>query len=388
MSSITATDHPSSGSRSDTPAASLTGAARPGALVWVPGTALAIRSDDQGRWTLTGLPADGCVPLTVEGADPLAGCANVAEEVDLTSAGSQRACVAALDCPVGASCVAGACRLASDPNPDPDPDPDPVPRSCEDAPDLGGACGPPGLCGSDAVLECGPDGRVVCSRIDGVASECDGFGDVLVVEALSLHDGPGFDLDDRDGDGDLRTGGDNVLGDVDALRSLLDQALKRGLELGDGPDGRYLIEVRPGGLRVYVGVEVEPGVYEARWSFLGDDDVPLGRLPLVEGAEGVLAGPASVDLAVEVAGFRLPLPLTQAFLAVEADAGVGEIGGAVNVASLLGFIEDRHLRSFLDSALSPGDVDTDGDGRLDALSLGIGLRVRRGALRQSEPAGP
>jgi hypothetical protein len=376
------------------PASILTGLAEPGAIVWVPGTSLAVRADADGRWILPGVPAAGCVPLTAAGSPALQGCAADETEIDLTSGSPGPACSGLADCPVGIPCVGGACKWPVDisapdvepgpgENPDPVDEPDPVhePQACEGAAGLGGTCGPPALCGADGVLECDDSGNLVCSVVDADPLQCGGFGKVFVVDELKLGEGRGFDLDNKDGDDDPTTGRDNALAAVSALLRLLDAALADALDLEDGQRGRYLIDVRSDRLRVYAGVETAPGEYEPRWSLLGDEGLPLGDLPLVADESGTLAGPASIDLAIAVAGHRLPFPLRRSYLSIDEAAGTGDIGAAVNIGSLLGFIRDARLRDFLEQVLSPGDIDTDGDGLGDSLSLAVGLSVSPAILR-------
>ena len=236
------------------------------------------------------------------------------------------------------------------------------------------------------MLECGPVGEVVCSLADADPLECGGYGQVFVIDHLSLGEGEGFDLDDADGDGDPTTGRDNAMSALSMLLRLLDRPLANALNLEDGQEGRYLLDVRSDSLRVYVGVETEAGtgIFEPRWSLLGDSGLPLGDLPLIAHPTGLLAGPAPLDLAISVADHRVAFPLRNSYVGIDPATGTGDIGAALNVSSLLGFvegIEDRSLRDFLEDMLSPGDLDTDGDGQADSMSVALTLEVSPATLR-------
>ena len=431
-------------------AASLVGVAPPGALIHVPGTGLVERAGPDGTFRLSGLPV-GCFPLRVAGADVGELCVDAAgvTEADLSGIVAPPQgdrCAIDADCPVGAPCEGGSCQAPAcfgdhacaegflcqggscrrdcacgedadgatcDPGftceagcrCEPIPcDPETL-ELCNGADDdcdglvdedlgLGAACGPPSLCG-EGVLECGEDGRLRCSVPADAGEACVGYGPVLALNDLSFSTRGGFDLDDKDGDGDADTGIDNALGGVGALLDLLENEIQRALRIGDGGrDGTYLIELAgltesgdpiPGAerrVRLYLARERDDGAYEVLWSLLGDDGLPLGDLPAGELTEsGVLAGPAGLRLRVggdeDWRFFSLRRALLGLDQGIRAEAITGRIGGAVDVSNLLGFIQDDRIRDFLSTVLSPGDVDTDGDGLGDAVSLGLEFTARR-----------
>ncbi len=256
---------------------------------------------------------------------------------------------------------------------------------------VGEPCGPPALCGT-GELACGPGGAVVCTTApkDG---GCRGFGPTVAVHRLVFSPYDGFDLDDADGDGDPTTGIDNALVAASGLVDLIVYDMERALLLEDGREAGYLVELaglRPDGspvpgaelrLRVYLGAEdpEQPGRYEILSSAAGVQGEPLGELPVASrDASGVIAGPGPLTLWTDTCGTRRPFPLRPAYVGVEGlDAAVpgqvvrGELGGAVRVDTLLSFVHSPFTRNLLDRMLSPGDIDADGDGTPESVSLGL-----------------
>jgi len=337
-------------------------------------------------------------------------------------------CVAEHACPSGWLCDAGACVRDCACGPDlgcerglvcvddclcvePDCDPEGV-ELCNGLDDdcdgqideglgLGEPCGPVARCGPGR-LACTPDGDVFCPTAPEVR-ECRGFGPIVALTHIAFSPHFGFDLDDADGDGDPLTGIDNLLSRIGGLTELIAYDMWQALDLPDGRRASYLVELaglRPDGnrwpdaglsLRVYLGAEVpdDPGRYDIVWSLLGDHGLPLGDLPLLyQGLGTALAGPAPVTLQVAHGGQRRPLPLSGAYMAVSGlhtpvpgQTVSGELGGAVALDVVIASVTDPDLRLWLKRLLTPGDVDTDGDGTGDALSLGLAFHARRVGLR-------
>jgi hypothetical protein len=225
--------------------------------------------------------------------------------------------------------------------------------------------------GEDPVDARGPDYTYVVSDVDLPTTE---------VEALAL----GLDIDERANDG-----ADNRLGAVLATllaprnvdpEAILDGAIARGeiVVLVD-VSARDLANASGVGFRLFEGEATGPGTFEAT-AF--DNNVAAGRI-----VNGRFTG-AAAELTLRLGaidGVPITLHLRDAKLQLDAMSldswGPGKIGGAIAASDRAQLAAGLAALTGVDAITAenivngePLDVDLDGDGTDDALSIGLGLR--------------